>query len=167
MNAEKLSTRLAIAANFGVIVSILFLAFEINQSTKATAAAASESVISGYNALNLPIISDPQVARVFILGLYQPDALTDIEAVQFAMWLRSSVNQHMKIRELTQRGLFSEAMEGGDIQQLARMLSTPGGKIFFEGNKDIMPQELLQDIEPYLGQQLETDFTFGRDFEPK
>ena len=78
MKSQKLGTWLTIGANFGVIISILFLAFEINQSTKATVAAATENVIGGYNALNLPIVSDPQVARVFIVGLYEPDALTDI-----------------------------------------------------------------------------------------
>ena len=52
--------------------------------------------------------------------------------------------------------------KGGDIKQLARMLSTPVGQIFFEGNKGVMPQELLDDLEPYLGQPLESDFTLGR-----
>ena len=166
MKAQKLSTWLAIGANVGVIVSILFLAFEINQSTKATVAAATESVIGGYNTLNLPIIADPQVARVFVIGLYEPDALTDVEAVQFAMWLRSQVNQHLKIRELNRRGLISDALEGGDVQQLARLLSTPGGKLFFEGNKDVIPRELLEEMEPYLGQELKSDFTLGRDSLP-
>ena len=166
MKAQKLSTWLAIGANVGVIVSILFLAFEINQSTKATVAAATESVIGGYNALNLPIIADPQVARVFVVGLYEPDALNDVEAVQFAMWLRSQVNQHLKIRELNRRGLISDALEGGDVQQLARLLSTPGGKLFFEGNKDVIPRELLEEMEPYLGQELKSDFTLGRDSLP-
>jgi hypothetical protein len=166
MKAQKLSTWLAIGANVGVIVSILFLAFEISQSTKATVAAATESVIGGYNTLNLPIIADPQVARVFVIGLYEPDALTDVEAVQFAMWLRSQVNQHLKIRELNRRGLISDALEGGDVQQLARLLSTPGGKLFFEGNKDVIPRELLEEMEPYLGQELKSDFTLGRDSLP-
>ena len=166
MKAQKLSTWLTIGANVGVIVSILFLAFEINQSTKATVAAATESVIGGYNALNLPIITDPQVARVFVIGLYEPDALTNVEAVQFAMWLRSQVNQHSKVRELNRQGLISDTLEGGDVQQLARILSTPGGMLFLEGNKDVIPRELLEEMEPYLGQQLKSDFILGRDSLP-
>ena len=164
MKTEKLNEWLAITANLGVILGIVFLVLEISQSTKATAAAASDSVTSGYIELSLPIITDSQVARVFALGLFQPESLTDEEAVQFAMWLRQLVNQHLRIRELTRRGLFSETFEGGDVQQLARLLSTPGGQLFFEGNKDIMPQELLTDLEPYLGQELESDFTLGRNW---
>ena len=165
MNSEKLSDWLTLAANFGVILGIVFLALEINQSTKATVAAANDSVISGHLELALPIITESQVARVFALGLYQPDSLTDEEAVQFSMWLRQFVNQQTRILELTRRGLFSSSYEGGDIVQLARMLSTPGGRLFFEGNKDHIPQELLTELEPYLGQEMIDDFTLGRDWQ--
>ena len=165
MKKEKLNEWLAIAANFGVIVGIVFLVVELNQSTKASEAAATDSVTSGYIELSLPIITDTQVARMFALGLYQPEVLTDEEAVQFAMWLRQMVNQHSRIRELTDRGLFSETFEGGDVQQLARLLSTPGGRIFYEGNKDVMPKELLAELEPYLGQPLQSDFTLGRNWQ--
>ena len=165
MNSEKLSEWLVIAANFGVILGIIFLVLEINQSTKATVAAANDSVISGHLELALPIITDSQVARVFALGLYQPESLTDEEAVQFSMWLRQFVNQQIRIKELTRRGLFSESYEGGDIVQLARILSTPGGKLYFEGNKDVMPQDLLAELEPYLGQDLDDDFTLGRNWQ--
>jgi len=164
MNSEKLSAWLGITANFGVILGIVFLALEINQSTKATAAAVSDSVANAYLELSLPFIADSQVARVLALGLYQPESLTDEEAVQFAMWFRQTVNQHIRISDLNRRGLFTEYLEGGDIQQLARLLSTPGGQLFFEGNKDVMPRVLLTELEPYLGQQLESDFTLGRDW---
>ena len=122
-------------------------------------------MISGHLELALPIITESQVARVFALGLYQPDSLTDEEAVQFSMWLRQFVNQQTRILELTRRGLFSSSYEGGDIVQLARMLSTPGGRLFFEGNKDHIPQELLTELEPYLGQEMIDDFTLGRDWQ--
>jgi len=104
---------------------------------------------------------------VLALGIYQPESLTNEEAVQFSMWLRQLVNQHLRIMELTRHGLFSETFEGGDIQQLARLLSTPGGKLFFDGNKDIMPKELLTVLEPFLGQELESDFTLGRNWQPE
>jgi hypothetical protein len=167
MNSKKLSEWLGITANLGVILGIAILAFEINQSTKATAAAVSDSVMTGYLELSIPIIADPQVARVMALGLYQPESLSDEEAVQFAMWFRQLVNQHIRISELTRQEMFSEFLEGGDIQQLARLLSTPGGQLFLEGNRDVMPQELLNDLGPYLGQQLKSDFTLGRNWRKK
>ncbi len=166
MTTERVNTWLSLGANIGVIVSLLFLAFEINQSTKSTAAAASDSVVDGFNTLNMSVISDPQVARIFIVGLYKPDKLTDVEAVQFAMWLRSLVNHHMRLRRLTALGLFSNAERLPDVQQLAETLSTPGGKKFAESNKGVIPQELLDDMQPFLGQEPKSNFILGRDSLP-
>ena len=162
MNTERINTWLGLGANIGVIVSLLFLAFEINQSTRATEAAASDSVVDGFNTLNMSVISDPQVARSFIIGLHSPDALSDVETVQFAMWMRSFVNQHMRLQRLARLGLFDEAERLPDVQQLAGMLSTPGGRLFLESNRDDFPQDLLGEIQPYLGKPLNSDFKLGR-----
>ena len=167
MNTENLNDWLGIAANLGVILGIVFLVIEINQSTRATAAAASDSVTNGYLEISLPIMTDKDVARTFALGLFQPEALTDEEAVQFSMYLRQLVNQHLRMMELARQGLYVEMYKGGDIQQLARMLSTPGGQLFFEGNREAMPPDLLADLEPYMGEELKTDFTLGRNWQFK
>lgn len=44
MKTERANTWLTVGANVGVIVGLLFLAYEINQSTRATIAAASEGL---------------------------------------------------------------------------------------------------------------------------
>ena len=44
MDKDRINRWLTLTANFGVIVSLLFLAYEINQSTKATIAAASQGL---------------------------------------------------------------------------------------------------------------------------
>jgi hypothetical protein len=44
MDADRTNKWLTLTANVGVIVSLLFLAYEINQSTKATIAAASQGL---------------------------------------------------------------------------------------------------------------------------
>ena len=163
MNTNRINTWLGLGANIGVIVSLLFLAFEINQSTRATEAAASDSVVDGFNTLNMSVISDPQVARLFIVGMHSPDALSDVEAVQFAMWMRSFVNHHMRLQRLVNLGLFDEAARLPMIQQLAGMLSTPGGKLFLESNKNIFPRDILDEIQPYLGAPLNSDFKLGRE----
>ena len=114
----------------------------------------------------MAVISDPQFAKVFIVGLYEPNQLTDVEAVQFAMWLRSLVNQHMRLRRLTLLGLYSDTERHPDVEQLAELMSTPGGKQFLESNKNIFPSYLLNDIKPYLNQEPKSDFILGRDSLP-
>ena len=68
MDKDKLNSWLTLGANVGVIIGLLLLAYEINQATKATEAAASDSVVDGFNALAITVMSDPQVARIFYQG---------------------------------------------------------------------------------------------------
>ena len=44
MNADRINRWLSLTARVGVIISLLFLGYEINQSTKATMAAASQGL---------------------------------------------------------------------------------------------------------------------------
>ena len=44
MNADRINRWLSLTASVGVIISLLFLGYEINQSTKATMAAASQGL---------------------------------------------------------------------------------------------------------------------------
>jgi len=165
MDSGKVNQWLTLAANLGVIVSLLLLTFEINQSTKATVAAASNSVVDGYNTLNLTVMADPQLTRVFIVGLYEPEKLTDIEAAQFAMWVRSYGNQIMRVELLSELGLFADTSQarGGDIRAFAHILSTPGGRQYLESNRKAFPIWLLEEIASYRDEEPTFDWLLGRD----
>ena len=165
MDSGKVNQWLTLLANLGVIVSILLLTFEINQSTKATVAAASTSVVDGYNTLNLSVMSDPQMTRVFIVGLYDPEKLTDIEAAQFAMWMRSYGNQIMRVELLSELGLLADTSQarGGDIRSYAHLLSTPGGRQYLESNRNGFPTWLLDEIAQYVDEEPTFDWILGRD----
>ena len=86
MNIERLNSWLTLGANIGVFIGIVFLALEVRQTGDALHAQVSDSVADGFITLNMATISDPQVANVWLTGIYQPDSLTDTEAVQFSMY---------------------------------------------------------------------------------
>ncbi len=162
MNSEKINQRLTLAANVGVLIGVIFLALEVRHASDMAQAQMADSAVAGHNELNLALVSDPQVARVFVVGLYEPSNLSDAEAVQFAAWMRAYVNQNLRLRRMNQLG-FKSAEEGIDeLRQLARMLSTPGGALFLESNRDVFPEYLLQEIQPFLGQVSKDDFILGR-----
>jgi hypothetical protein len=166
MNSEKINQRITLAANVGVLIGLIFLALEIRHSSDMAQAQMADSAVAGHNELNFALISDPQVARVFIVGLYEPSRLVDTEAVQFASWMRAFVNHHLRLRRMRQLG-FKSAEEGdGEIRQLARMLSTPGGTLFLESNRNVFPKYLLQEIQPFLGQEAKDDWMLGRNTLP-
>jgi len=162
MNTERLNSWLTLLANVGVLIGLFVVILELRQSTDVAQAQMADAAVAGHNELNLAIATDPQVARIFIVGLYEPDKLTDTEAVQFASYLRSEVNQHLRLRRMHQLGFDSAEDQEGERRQMADLLSTPGGKLFLESNKEVFPPYLLDELQPYLGNQLRDDFILGR-----
>ena len=162
MNSEKLNSWFGVVTNVGVLVGLVFLAIEIRHASDIGQAQMADAGVAGHNTLNLAIVSDPQVARMFIVGLYEPEKLSDTEAVQFASFLRAFVNQHLRLRRMHQLGFESAENQEFERRQIADILSTPGGKLFLDSNQKVFPPYLLDELEPYLGQELRDDFILGR-----
>ena len=131
----------------------------VNKEQSVDIPAASDIKISAEVIAYTLLILVALVLRLANLGIVP---MTDVEAVQFAMWMRSMVNQHMRVRRLEKLGLYTRAERLPSVEQLAEFMSTPGGKQFLESN-EIFPKDLLDDIQPYLGQEPKSDFILGRD----
>ncbi len=164
MNAEKLNSWLGVLANIGVLVGIIFLAIEVRHSSNAVNAQMADSVADGFIALNITSITDPAVARIWVVGLVEPERLSDVEAIQFSMLVRGVFNQYARVHRLYRSGLLSESDWALYAREAASTMTTPGGKLHWEGNE--MDPDFLADVEPYIGQESNVDFRLGRDSLP-
>ena len=61
-----------------------------------------------------------------------------------------------------QLGFESAEDQEFERRQIADLLSTPGGKLFLDSNREVFPPYLLDELQPYLGQELRDDFILGR-----
>ena len=125
----------SLAANVGVIVGLVFVGLEIRNGSNAVATETVDSIVSGYNANNELVISDPDFARVFVKGHKDPSSLDEVELARFSMFLRNVVNQGERVFELYKLGVLSDEkwnLYGGG---LANMLESPAGRLFLEGNE--------------------------------
>lgn len=91
MISDRTQSWLNLAANLGVIISILLLAYEINQSTKATIAAASEGLTEHSLAFMSARLDSEIVARATFKSRHGEE-LSDIEHDQLVML------QHLNFR---------------------------------------------------------------------
>ena len=161
MDTDRLNRWLTLGANVGVLVGIIFLALEVRQTGDALKVQMTDSVANGFITLNMPTISDPQVANVWIAGLYRPESLTDTEAVQFSMYIRGLFNQYERLENLHEIGLINDEDWEFYAREIIAIMSLPGAKIHSERN-EISPS-LSRSIKPYLGSEREFDFALGRD----
>ena len=99
---------IAILANIGVLLGIVFLAMEIRDSRIAILAQTQDSVADGFLTLNLATITEPEIGLTFQKGLCEPEELTDLEAARFSMHMRALFNQFRRIYRLYEQGLLDE-----------------------------------------------------------
>jgi hypothetical protein len=165
MNLNKVNHWLTLLANIGVLAGIVFLAIEIRQSGDAVTAQMQDSIADGFIALNMATINDPQVGVTWVIGLNEPDRLSDAEAIRFSMLMRALFNQFIRVHGLYRTGLLEESDWALYAREAATIMSSPGGKLHWAGNE--MNPDVRADIERYSGQEQNVDFVLGRDLVPK
>jgi hypothetical protein len=67
----------------GVVASLIYLAFQIRQNTKAVRRTAHISAVEAFNHLSSLIVQDPEIARILRTGVLDPDKLNEDERVRF------------------------------------------------------------------------------------
>ena len=165
MNLSKVNQWLTLLANIGVLAGIVFLAIEIRQSGDAVTAQMQDSIADGFIALNMATINDPQVGVTWVIGLNEPDRLSDAEAIRFSMLMRALFNQFIRVHGLYRTGLLEESDWALYAREAATIMSSPGGKLHWAGNE--MNSDVRADIERYSGQEQNVDYVLGRDLVPK
>lgn len=163
MKKIELGQAITILANVGVIIGIVFLAIEVRHASDATRLQTIEGVSAGWFQLNDAVIRDPQVARAWTVGLYNPSALSNAEVAQFSMLLRMFQNQVARIRMHYELGLFPRQEYEGALEQLAQLINTPGGQLFRKAEKDRFDAAFAKDLQPYMNQEPIFDLILGRD----
>ncbi|MEM1435548.1 MAG: hypothetical protein AAGG11_15930 [Pseudomonadota bacterium] len=68
MTSNRLSNWISIAANVGVLIGVVFVAFEIRQNTAISRAAVNQSHNDAYRAFRAHVINDADVARIWLAG---------------------------------------------------------------------------------------------------
>jgi hypothetical protein len=165
MNLNKVNHWLTLLANIGVLAGIVFLAIEIRNSSNAVTAQMQDSIADGFTTLNMATINDPQVGVTMVIGMKQPDRLSDTEAIRFSMYLRALFNQYIRVHGMYKIGLLDESHWALYAREAATIMSSPGGKLHWAVNE--MNPEFREDVERYFSQEPNTNLILGRDLVPK
>jgi hypothetical protein len=130
-----------------VLLTLIYLAMQMRHSAKAVAAQTYESIMSGYNELNLARATDPELARLFNRGLMSPVEIEEKEIPQLDAFLTCFAVNYFKIYKLYEKGV----IEKQEIRQYASeacwMFESVGGSVFLERNPNWKP--LLRILRAY------------------
>ena len=107
MDADRTNKWLTLTANVGVILSLLFLAYEINQSTKATIAAASQG-LTDQSIVYFDAQLDHETISQAIYKQRQGDELSGYELHQLDLLQRMNFRVFENAFLQYKRGLYEE-----------------------------------------------------------
>jgi hypothetical protein len=107
MDADHTNKWLTLTANVGVILSLLFLAYEINQSTKATIAAASQG-LTDQSILYFDAQLDHEAISQAVYKHHQDDELSGYELHQLDLLQRMNFRVFENAFLQYKRGLYEE-----------------------------------------------------------
>ena len=102
MDRSRLNEWLTIATNVAVVIGIIILAIEIRQNSVALRFNVLQSVSTESNPLNLALATDASMRETWVLGLREPDSLTESQKLQLNatlhVWFNNAQNWYYQVR---------------------------------------------------------------------
>lgn len=126
MKKIDLGQTIAILANMGMIVGIVFLAFELRQNTQAVELASAQTYLTGGSELDLRIATDKDLASL-LLRSNNPEPLDAVEELQLERWNYAVLRQWETAHYLHSIGALDERLWLSYRQEI--------GKIFLRGGQ--------------------------------
>jgi hypothetical protein len=158
MNWDALSAVGELLGASAVLITLIYLAVQIRQNTAAVATSTYESVMTGFNDVNVIVASNAELAALLDRGCQSPGALTAHEIVQFNFLLRCYANQWWKLFKLYERGSLPEGEWAVFAREAAQFLDQPGCRPFRDENA--LFADLYTELDKHGGVGI-SNFGFG------
>ena len=124
---ERLNHWLRLLANFGVIVGLVFLAYEIRLNTQASHAQTREAILAATQAELAAVREDPNL----IHSIVKTEPLTEDEQIRLYTWRVSA----LRVREFSwlqwRSGVIDDAQWGSELAVTVAILRAPRVRLWW------------------------------------
>ena len=144
---ERYHWMLEVIGAIAVVVSLLLVAFELNESTKATRAAtsssASQAMMQWYNEIGV----NAEASDVFVRFIQDPDALTQSQRVQGVFMLHAALVVFQNSYFLAEEGTMDIFTHQTILEAIVPIKDTPGMRLYWEQRKAFFHPRFQEYIE--------------------
>jgi hypothetical protein len=132
MSLSDLASLGSFISGLAVLASLIFVGVQIRQNARAVQASTSLGHTSAYNQLVSPVISQADFARVWRIGLADPNALNDDERLRFIVYCSTMFRLFEAQRLQWQLKQLSTVHWNFIDAQLRGFIGHPGIKMFWK-----------------------------------
>jgi hypothetical protein len=141
--AEKWAS---ILESLAVVVSVIYVAIQIKINTKAVKSATYHDIIASFADIETRIGENKELARIFRDGRAGKELEPD-EQLRFNQVMSSFFNFHENLYYQHRQGLLDEDLWRGWKAVLARYLSRPGCRAWWEGTAGLYSESFREHVE--------------------
>ena len=152
MSIEQISYLAQIVASVGVIVSLVFVGWQIRQNTGALQRNEHNSTMEQWTVIRQAIAQNREIAELMTTGLKGERALDAADQLRVEMLLNESGWASFHIWERTSRGIFPKGtFELSCGAHLCGLLTTPLGAAWWRmARETIFPPGFVSDVDALL-----------------
>ena len=149
MNWDAIGAIGELAAAVAVVISLLYLAMQIRQNTKASKAQSYQAVIEGHVSHHRTLNAQPELIGIFARGMRNYTELNELEQAQFHSFISPIVLQFQKYLYLHHEGLLPDNTFDMFEKDVVATLITPGGYDWWQESKGKWPE-----VSEYLDRRI-------------
>jgi hypothetical protein len=135
MNWQAIGATGEILGALGVVVTLAYLTMQVRQNTKSINSNNSNNVMTGFNQINVALLTDADAARICYDGFYGIHKLTEIEQHRFRHLMNGFFNIYRNLFHQYLDGTFSDSQWETWALEARQMMMTPGVAHFRERTK--------------------------------
>ena len=132
MNWEAAGAIGEIIGALAVFLTLIYLALQIRQNTKAVRASAIDASISKVTSVRQSMYENAEVARIYMKGLANPDDLDEESRIRFRLLMHNILLSVSNIYSQTSFADLSTSTWESQLVILTRIITSPGGRWFWK-----------------------------------
>jgi len=163
MNWDALSAVGQILGAGGVIATLIYLAIQVRQnshqlerSIEATSRSAEDAVGRGFDLWREWLVTNPEVAQLFIRGMYDIEKLEESDRLRFNMILASFGWLAWQV------GRAENLLGNTNAEILRHLLLYPGGRTWYRTHREFFPPDFRAAVDDLLAQLEREDTPYLR-----
>jgi hypothetical protein len=135
MTLENLGNIGEFVGALAVVISLVYLAVQIRQNTRAVRSASHQTLVSTEQAIQASISDNPEVARIVVQANKDFDALNEEDRVRFLMLASRYFSTFENIYYQYSRGLLDEDLWQPWLEGMSFLVQQPGLQRYWEAFK--------------------------------
>ncbi len=140
-----------IAGGIAILVSLIYVGYQIRQSNRIASAAALQSVLDGFIERTMnPTIADGEIADILNRGFMSWESLSTVEKTRFTIAQGRDVLHVQNVMQLHDKGLLDSVDFEAWKAYGAASLITPGGKEAWKYNREQITPTVVTLLEKYV-----------------